>query len=181
MSHTKATRRFAVVRASPRRSAARTPMLLLAILLPASSACSGASAQEFGRADAAAIRQKTADFVAAYNAKDVDKLVSHFAGNVTLMPPNSSTVRGQDSVRGYYQNRFFNEGATDLRIDIQDVAGHGPLSYVSATYSLRLAPQGKPERRDRGKLLWVARKTGGQWRYEFQIWSSDLPPVAPAS
>jgi hypothetical protein len=38
-------------------------------------------------------------------------------------------------------------------------------------------PDGTPQRHDRGKVLWIVRKLGGQWKFEYQIMSSDLPPV----
>ena len=62
-----------------------------------------------------------------------------------------------------------------------DGEGHGTLAYFAGTFSLDLKPEGGPERRDRGKVIWILRKLGGQWRFEYQIMSSDLPPpVVPA-
>jgi uncharacterized protein (TIGR02246 family) len=154
-------------------------VILLTGLITA--ACSGgAKSQEFGKADAEAIRTVIQDFVSAYNAKDSAKLISHFAGNAVLMPPNASTLRGPDSIKGYFEARFNVDGATDLTIDPKDVSGHGPLAYVSGDFSLTLKPASGPERHDRGKLLWILRNLSGRWLYEYSIWSSDLPPPAPA-
>lgn len=94
-------------------------------------------------------------------------------GTAVLLPPNSSPIRGRDSIKGYYDIRFFQQGATDLRVDVNDIGGHGPLAYVAANYSLRLAPEGGPESRDRGKVLWIARNTANRWRFDYQMWSSE--------
>jgi len=62
---------------------------------------------------------------------------------------------------------------------MQSVQGHGPLAYFAGTFSLNLKPADGPERRDRGKVIWILRKLGTQWKFEYQMMSSDLPPVTP--
>ena len=144
------------------------------------AACGGsAPSEEFGRADAEQISKMIQDFAAAYNAKDVEKVGSYFAGNASIMPANRSTLNGVEAVKGFYNERFNVDGATDLAIQMLSVNGHGPLAYFAGTFSLDLKPEGGPERRDRGKVIWILRKLGGQWRFEYQIMSSDLPPVVP--
>ncbi len=145
------------------------------------AACAGGSRErQFGREDVAAIRQLIDGFVAAYNAKDPDKAASYFSGAATLMPPNSSAVHGPESIKGYYQIRFDQQGATDLQVEPGEIQGSGTLAYIVGTYTLRLAPPGGSESRDRGKFVWIARNMpGNNWRFEVHIWSSDLPPAAP--
>jgi len=144
-------------------------------------ACGGsAPTEQFGRADAEQISKMVQDFVAAYNAKDVEKIGTYFAGNASLMPANRSTLNGLEAVKGFYKERVTTEGATDLAIVMLSVQGHGPLAYFAGTFSLNLKPEGGPERHDRGKVIWILRKLGAQWKFEYQIMSSDLPPVIPA-
>jgi ketosteroid isomerase-like protein len=144
-------------------------------------ACGGsAPAQEFGRADAEQISKMVQEFVGAYNAKDVEKIGTYFSGNASLMPANRSTLNGVEAIKGFYKERVTTEGATDLAIQMLSVQGHGPLAYFAGTFSLNLKPAGGTERHDRGKVIWILRKLGGQWRFEYQIMSSDLPPVVPA-
>jgi ketosteroid isomerase-like protein len=144
-------------------------------------ACGGsAPSEQFGRADAEQISGMVKEFVAAYNAKDVDKVGGYFTGNASLMPANRSTLNGVESIKGFYKERLTTEGATGLAIEMLSLQGHGPLAYFAGTFSLTLKPEGGTERRDRGKVIWILRKLGGQWRFEYQIMSSDLPPVVPA-
>ncbi len=156
---------------------------MLSVVLASSLAvvaCSGgAKSDEFGRDDADNIRKVVQDYMAAYNAKDTDKLVGLFAGSAVFMPPNSSTLRGADSIKGYFDTRFNVDRATDLVVEPKDISGHGPLAYVSGDFSLTLKPEGRPERRDRGKVLWILRNFQGVWKYEYTIFSSDLPPPPP--
>jgi uncharacterized protein (TIGR02246 family) len=139
------------------------------------TACSAPAGPEFTRADGDAIRKQIQDYQTDWNAKDVSKVVGHFAGNAVLMPPNASTVRGHESIKGYYDDRFA-AGGSDLQLDVRDLGGYGPVAYVSGTYSSRTAPpDGKMATRDRGKFLWLFRNTNGKWYHEYQIWNSDLP------
>ena len=54
-------------------------------------ACAGPKQQEFTRADAEAIKKGTADFTAAFNQKELDKVVEFYVDNSVLMPPNNSS------------------------------------------------------------------------------------------
>lgn len=146
----------------------------LAVLLAGlTTACSGPAQPAFGRSDIDSLRKLAQDLVAAYNSKDPQKTASYFAGNGVLMPPNSSVVRGLEAIQTFYDKRF-KQGGTGLEITAEDIAGQGELAYVSGSYSVRTAVAGAAETRDRGKFLWVARKMQPGWRWEYQMWSSDL-------
>jgi uncharacterized protein (TIGR02246 family) len=140
--------------------------------------CSTAGPHEFGKPDVDAIKKLIQDFTTAYNAKDAAKVVTFFAGNAVLMPPNASTLHGSDAIQGYFVNRFA-QGAKDLVIDMTDTSGVGQLAYTSGEYSLKLAPPNGPERPDRGKFLWVLRNFSGKWLLSHLIFSSDFP-VSPS-
>ncbi len=142
---------------------------MVALAIGAAACSSGPSPEEFTRADADAIRKLDADFVTAFNAKDANKVLSMYTDNSVFMPPNAPTLRGTQPLKSFFGD-LFTRGATDLRLDPTDVAGHGPIAYQSGSYSLTTAGT-----RDRGKFLFVMRKMGGNWRLEYTIWSSDLP------
>lgn len=143
------------------------------------AACSGPKVKEFGKADQDAIRKLVQDFVAAYNAHDLEKVGACFSGNGSIMPANRSTLRGVDLVKTFFEERFAN-GASNLQIDVHDLSGSGTLAYVTGTFSFDMSsPGGGVPIRDRGKVVWILRNLGGQWKFEVQIMSSDLPPVLP--
>ena len=143
------------------------------VLALAGGGCSQAAPPEFGNADVDNIRKMLQEFAAAYNAKDALKVSQMFTGAAVVMPPNASTVRGQENVRDYYVKRF-NQGASDLSLEAVDVAGHGPLAYVSGDYRLNLAPPGGEVHRDRGKFLFILRLVRDRWMLEHLMFSSDF-------
>lgn len=153
-------------------------LIAASVMAVAFAACSAPAQREFDKADRDRITKLVQEFVTAYNAKDAQKLTTLFSGGAGLMPPNASTLRGTESIHGYFVSRFA-QGASDLLIAPKDISGSGALAYASGEYSLKLAPAGGPERRDRGKFLWVLRDFSGKWLLEYLIFSSDFP-AAPS-
>jgi uncharacterized protein (TIGR02246 family) len=138
------------------------------------TACAGSARDnEFGPSDAQAIRQVSADLETAFNAKDVDKILSLYTENSVFMPPNKPVLRGRDPLRSFY-NGLLSGGSHDLKVTVDDVAGHGPIAYESGSYSMM-----NGETHDRGKFLFILRDMAGTWKIEYTSWSSDLPPVLP--
>ena len=153
----------------------RTVTTLAVLALAAvASACANPKAQEFTRTDAEAIRQTSVDLTTAFNAKDIEKLMSQYAENSAFMPPNAPMLRGKEALKTYYDG-LLAKGAGNLTMTPQDVTGNGPLAYESGTYTIAFDGAGEASR-DRGKYLRVLRNMNGTWRSEYTIWSSDLPP-----
>ena len=147
-----------------------TTAALLALTLSL-AACAGPKEQEFTRADAEAIRKTTADLTTAFNAKQLDKVLDQYADNSVFMPPNAPLLRGRDPLKSFYADLATKW--TELKMEPEDVAGHGPIAYQSGTYTLT-----GTEARDRGKYLIIMRNMAGNWRVEYTAWSSDLPKPA---
>jgi ketosteroid isomerase-like protein len=148
------------------RYAATIAALALSVTV---SACAGPTQQEFTRTDAEAIKKSTADFAAAFNSKQLDKVIEFYVDNSVLMPPNKPLLRGRDTLKAFYGSEAARGG--QLTMEVEEVVGHGPLAYESGIYSIAYEGGG----RDRGKYVLVLRNMAGTWRAEKTIWSSDLP------
>ena len=101
----------------------------------------------------------------------VDQILNLYADNSVFMPPNEPLLRGRDPLKSFYTDLV--SKVSDIRLEPADVAGHGPIAYESGTYSMNTGAT-----RDRGKFLFVLRNMGGNWRFEYTSWSSDLPRPA---
>lgn len=153
---------------------------VLAAAALAAGACGGPAQDEFTKQDVASIRQEMTQYVEAFNGKKVDQILDLYTDNSMVMPPNAPVLRGKASLKSFYDDLVNDEGATALQMDLDDVAGHGPIAYQTGRYEMRFAAGEGTPRRDRGKFLMVLRELGGKWRYEYTMWSSDLPqPAAP--
>ncbi|MFL6279301.1 MAG: YybH family protein [Vicinamibacterales bacterium] len=147
-----------------------TATLLAASVCIVASACAGKKEPEFGLPDQQAIRAATSTLETAFNAKDVDKILSLYTENSVFMPPNKPLLRGRDPLKQFYEG-LLKSGSKDLKLTPTDVAGHGPLAYESGSYSMM-----NGNVHDRGKYLFVVRNMNGAWKIEYTSWSSDLPP-----
>jgi uncharacterized protein (TIGR02246 family) len=158
----------------------RIALLVAAVSVAGLSACSSAPARTFGQPEIDSINQLVAEFIATYNAKDATKVSLLFTDGGVVMPPNASTVRGTENVRIHYQKRF-DQGASDLSLEPQTVAGAGSLAFASGDYRLVMAPPGGQPQRDRGKFIFILREVSGRWRLDHLMFSSDFAPGGPDS
>ena len=149
-------------------------LALLALTLTMGACGGGPPAEEFTKEDGQAIRRLNDDHIAAFNGKDIDKVIGLYSDDAVFMPPNAPLLRGQDPTRDYYR-RIVERGAT-LKMEPEEVNGHGPLAYESGTYEI-VYTDGEGSR-DRGKYLRVLRKLNNNWRIVKMMWSSDLPKPA---
>ena len=153
---------------------AKSVAFLLGVVCLASACSSAPASEEFGLKDQAAIRERNDAFVKAFNARDVNEVLGVYTENSTLMPPNQPVLRGKDALKIFYDD-LLKEGATNLKMSVGEVSGHGPLAYESGTYEMDIKPASGQSDHDRGKYVFVARKLNGTWRYEYMVWNSDLP------
>jgi len=150
----------------------RRSLWVLAVVALAATGCGQPKGEEFTTKDAANIRQKNQEFVDAFNAKHVQQILDLYADNSVFMPPNMPTLRGSDALKMYYGD-LFHGGATNLKLEVGEVSGHGPIAYQTGPYELDYAADGS--KHDRGKYLFVLRNMNGTWRLQYTMWSSDLP------
>jgi len=142
------------------------------------SACGNPKQNEFTTQDAGAIREKSEGFVAAFNYKQIPQIIDMYAENATFMPPNRPVLRGRNAIRNFYDELLNQMGGTNLKLEVSEVVGHGPLAYQAGSYEIEYKPETgtAPRDRDRGKYLFVLRNLNGTWRYEYTVWNSDLLP-----
>ncbi len=129
------------------------------------------------------LRDLDAQWSAAAGAKDLDKAVSYYSNDATVMPPNASAARTKEAIRKVWQDLL---ASPDLSISWKatkvELAKSGDLACLSGTYELTINdPSGKPLN-DHGKYVEVWEKQAdGKWKCGADIWNSDLPASAPAA
>jgi len=130
-------------------------------------------------AERAAIAKTTAHLLEAVNASDVDGVMSLWADDGVLMPPNHPSVHGREAIEMYFRNIFrratFRFQFTSSDIQIADAVVLERVTYTVETW---LAGSGPPLT-DRGKGLHVYnRQPNGSWKLAMDIWNSDLAAFA---
>ena len=147
----------------------------LVTTLAFTAACSGPVPEEFTTKDAGTIRQQHDAYLKAFNAKEVQPIIDLYAENSVFMPPNEPIIRGKEALKNFYGD-LFKRGATNLKMDITEVSGHGPLAYQSGNYEMELKPAtGHARPRSRQVPLHPAQDAD---RVEAGIHDVELGPAA---
>jgi ketosteroid isomerase-like protein len=116
-------------------------------------------------------------------SKDLDKTVSYYSTDATVLPPNASAATTKDAIRKIWQDMLASPGlAISWKATKVEVAKSGDLGFVSGTYELTMNDSnGKPVT-DKGKYVEVwEKKADGKWKCGTDTWNSDLPAAPSAS
>ncbi len=127
-----------------------------------------------------AIRDLDSQWSAAAGSKELDKIVSYYADNALVMPPNDAAVTSKDGIRSAWKEMLALPGfSISWKATKVEAAQSGDLAYSSGTYDMTLNDaSGKPAP-DHGKYLEIWKKQAdGTWKVVADIWNSDLPMPA---
>ncbi len=130
-----------------------------------------------------ALRDLDAQWSAAAGAKDLDKAVSYYSNDATVMPPNASAARTKEAIRKVWQDLLASPGLSiSWKATKVEVAKSGDLACLSGTYELTINDPSGKQLNDHGKYVEVWEKQAdGKWKCGADIWNSDLPASAPAA
>jgi len=132
-------------------------------------------------AEEEAMKAATQTWLKAYNAGDVDTIVSLYADNAVLMPPHAGVANGKAAIREFIGKDEAGAKAAGVKlVPGPAMAGvNGDMGWESGSYTVTDA---SGQIVDSGSYLSVSRKVDGKWLYVRDTWNSDRPlPPAPAA
>lgn len=127
-------------------------------------------------ADVAAIETLRADFVAAYNAEDVEKLVSLFTADAIRMPPDVPALSGSEELQGDF-SRQFEMADFEVSIATDETGIAGDWAFARGTYGVKItsAEGGDPVEYTGKWINVMQRQADGSWKISHNIFNSDVP------
>jgi uncharacterized protein (TIGR02246 family) len=144
-----------------------------------------APAPDTSAADQKAIRDGEAAWPGYWTAKDLDKIVSLYADDASVMIPDMPLLKGKDAIRSGFgtfvadKNLVFRSSTTSVNI-----AKGGDLAYSQGTYDITMTnPKTKKAEEEKGKYVTVYKKQAdGSWKAVADINNADAPatPVRTA-
>ena len=166
-----------------RRSFPPLCLLLLSITGCQSQFSQTQPAADTRAADETAIRNIDVEWAKAATAKDVNKTVSYYSDDASVMPPNSPLVTGRSSVTALWRTILlapgFSGGWKPITVE---VARSSDLAYVTGSYEFASNDSSGKPAVDKGKYVEVWKKQAdGSWKCVADIFNSDLPAPAPSS
>lgn len=128
-------------------------------------------------ADDQLLRDLDAQWSAAAGAKDLDKVVSYYSEDATVLAPNAAAVTSKAEIRQTWKDLLALPGlAISWKTTKVEMAKSGDMAYMTGTYEMAMTDAtGKPAM-DRGKYLEVWEKQAdGKWKCGADAFNTDLP------
>jgi uncharacterized protein (TIGR02246 family) len=133
--------------------------------------------------DVQALKDNEAQWNKDYEAKELDKVVGHYADDAVLMAPGTAPSVGKDAIRAGLK-RMLSDPALSLKFEAArvEVANDGDMAYTQGSYTLTMTdPATKKPFNDKGTYVTVYKKqSDGSWKAVSDIASSETFPGAAA-
>lgn len=116
-------------------------------------------------------RRVAEDIVAADNAQDLDKVLSFYADDAVLLPPNESPVTSRDAIKSRYESLFASfKPQIDGRVD--EVCVDQKTAFIRGHNGGSMVPisGGDFKKLDDIYLMLLRRDKTGAWRISHLIW-----------
>jgi uncharacterized protein (TIGR02246 family) len=160
---------------------ARLAPFALALLLFGCAQAPSSAPPDTRAADEKAIRDMETAWVAEFAAKDIDKIVAHYADDGTLLLSNAPTMSGKDAIRAGMKMAIDDPNfALDLKT-VKVYVSKDDLAYSQGTYSYKgTDSKTKKVIAETGRYVEVYKKQAdGSWKVVEDI-NSPEAPAAPA-
>ena len=152
-----------------------------AAMLVLAAGCSQQPPGLSAEAESKAVRALSAEWLAADQARDVEKAVSFYADDAVELASNTPLVEGKEAIRGWYRT-WLPEPNNSIRFATVsvEVSASGDMAWERGTYQFTVkTPKGDDV--DTGKYLTVWKKVAGAWKVAADMANSDRPvPSASA-
>ena len=159
-----------------KRFAAICTSTALALII---TACSAPDTHD---ADVKAIQDNEAQWNRDYAAKDIGKIVAHYADDAVLMAPGMPSSSGSTAIRTLLQ-KMITDPALTLKFQASrtEVAKSGDIGYTQGIYTMAMTdPATKQVVHDHGSYVTTYRKqSDGTWKAVTDIASSEVPTPTP--
>lgn len=125
--------------------------------------------------DESAIRETVAAWSAAAGARDLNKCISFYTDDASVLPFNAPIATGKDEIRKVWSQLMSNPGySLRFRPTKIEVARSGDLAYEIGSFDLTLADQAGKSAAHRGKYAVAWKKqANGEWRAAADIFNTD--------
>jgi uncharacterized protein (TIGR02246 family) len=125
--------------------------------------------------DESAIRETVVAWSAAAGARDLNKCISFYTDDASVLPFNAPIATGKDEIRKVWSQLMSNPGySLRFRPTKIEVARSGDLAYEIGTFDLTLADQTGKSAAHRGKYVVAWQKqANGEWKAAADIFNTD--------
>jgi len=120
------------------------------------------------------IDRLAADFSAAYNTADVDKVAAFFADDAVMLPPNRPMTKGRAAIEAALRRNFDHDPAR-MTVTPLESAVVGDRAYEAGTREMKWASGTTLQE----KYVRIWHRAGPDWRIAYWIWNRDTAAEPP--
>jgi uncharacterized protein (TIGR02246 family) len=124
------------------------------------------------------IRDGEVAWMQDYASKDVEKILSHYADDATLMVPDMPLMKGKEAMRPALTKMLADKNlSSTFATSTAEVSKSGDLAYTQGTYTfVHTDPKTKKPVTEKGKYVTVYKKQAdGSWKAIEDIDNEDAP------
>lgn len=121
-----------------------------------------------------AIDRAAADFSAAYNAADADRVAAFFADDAVTLPPNRPMTKGRAAIEATLRRNFEHDPAR-MTVTPLESAVVGDRAYEAGTREMQWASGTILQE----KYVRIWHRVGQDWRIAYWIWNRDTAAEPP--
>jgi uncharacterized protein (TIGR02246 family) len=128
-------------------------------------------------ADEKAIRDMETAWGKEYTAKDLDKVMAHYADDASILMADMPIHTGKDAIRATFKDFLADPNfALDIQTGKVEVAKSGDVAYSQGTYTFVSTGPKKKAVTEKGKYVEVYKKQAdGSWKVIEDMNNADAP------
>jgi uncharacterized protein (TIGR02246 family) len=160
----------------------RLSLVVSLLLLAFTTACTQAPPPDTHAADVQSLKDAEAAWAKATGAKDLEKGMSYYADDASLMIANAPAMNGKDAIRAAMKPMYDDPNfALAFQASRVEVAKSADLGFTQGAYTLTITdPKTKKPVTDKGKYVTTYKKQAdGTWKAVADMVSSDMPLPTP--
>lgn len=122
------------------------------------------------------IRQQHHRATSALSAGDLDSMMTVYADDVIMMPPNEPARAGKAAIRSMWEDLLSAFGV-EVSVNVEEVEVLDEWAFERGTFRMKLTPRsGGAPVEDSGKYLDILRRQAdGSWKYSRLAFNSSQP------
>jgi ketosteroid isomerase-like protein len=124
-----------------------------------------------------AVRDADDAWSKAAASKDLDKTVSYYSADASVLPPNAPIATTKEAIKMVWGDLLASPGfVISWKATKVEVAKSGDLGFISGTYEVTMNDASGQPTTDKGKYVEVWEKQAdGNWKCGTDTWNSDMP------
>jgi uncharacterized protein (TIGR02246 family) len=133
-------------------------------------------------ADIQVIKGLVREWTEAFNAGDIDKLISFYTDNSFRIPANQAPIIGKEAIRDNFQ-QLFDQYTSEQNSEVLDVIVCGDHAFVRGTWAntLTIKATGESLKINGNWVDLDQKQPDGSWKIIWSFWSNEslISPLQP--